>query len=365
MALLYGPTSQPGASGSSIIELAPGQTWTIAPAGPYHIWPSKYHMVQMLDPVMQVWVSYGGYAPYQHPIFVNSDGQNYRLINPTGLPVGALINNAGSGYTSTPTVTVSGTGGSLWRAIVGGAVSTSVTVTAAGTNYTYAPQVIFSPPSNGGIPASGYCTLSGSTIGSVTVTSQGAGYIYAPTITFLNDSRELANTSLSTGYGAAATATLTGANTVTGILCTDPGGVAGGLTALPSLTIAGGGGSAATAIVIMCWTITGYTVTTAGNLGSGSGSAALVTALDNFPTSAPAYTNGRTQAGWVSTRPAIIRAPITAQQISTPPVIYDGGIYTSSPTVIVQPTATVVTTAPVLALTLGGSTGVSLVYSIG
>src|SRR5579863_8978544 len=331
MALLYGPNVQPGASGTSAIELYPGQTWTISPPGPYAILPSKYHMAQFYDPIMQAWVPYGGYAPNSAPFRVDSDGVNYRLINPTGLPVGALINNAGTGYTSTPTVTISGTGGSKWRAVVGGAVSLTVTVVAAGTNYTYAPQVIISPPPAGGIPATGYCALSGSTIGSVTITNQGAGYLSPPTITFLNDPRELNNSALSTGYGAIATTALTGAQTVTGIFCTDPGGVAGALTALPTLTISGGGGSAATAIVIMCWTITGYTVSTAGNLGTGAGTAALVTALDAFPTSAPAYSNGKTQGGFVNTRPAIIYAPITAAGITTPPVIYDGGIYTSSP----------------------------------
>ncbi len=365
MALLYGPQNIAGAAGTSAIELYSGQAWTIAPAGPYQIFPSRYHQIQVYDPIMQIWAPYGGWNPTGGSTLINSDGVNFRLFNPTGLPAGALINNAGTAYTSTPTVTVSGTGGSKWRAIVGGAVSATVTVTAAGTNYTYAPIVVIAPPPLGGIPATGYSTLSGSTVGSVTITNQGAGYLFPPSITFLNDPREINNPALTTGYGAVATTALTGAATITGILCTDPGGVAGPLTAIPTLTISGGGGSAATAIVIMCWTITGYTVTTGGNLGSGSGSVALVTALDNFPTSAPAYTNTKTQSNMVITRFANIWAPITSNQPTTPPVVYDGGIYTSSPALIVLPTATVVTTAPVLAPTLGGSAGTSWVYSSG
>lgn len=361
--LLYGPQAAPGATGTSSISLYPGQAWTIAPAGTYMIQQSRYHMVQFYDPVMQIWVPYGGYAPQQQMLFVNSDGVNYRIANPTGCAVGAIITNAGSGYTSLPTITATA-GGSKWRAIIGGAVSASVTMTANGTNYTYAPQVIFSAPAPGGVPASGYCTLSGSTVTSVTVQDQGAGYTSAPTITFLNDPRELNNSALTTGYGATAVATLTGANTITALLCTDFGGAAGGLSALPTFTFSGGGGTSLAATILMCWTITGYSVTTGGNLGAGSGTACLVTAID-AQTSAQAYSNLKIQYGLVSTRPAIIYAPIASQQPTTPPIIYDGGIYTSSPIVIVDPTAAAVTTAPVLAATLGGSVGTSWVYSVG
>src|SRR5208282_76170 len=96
----------------------------------------------------------------------------------------------------------------------------------------------------------------------------------------------------------------------------------------------------------------------------GSGTACLVTAID-AQTSAQAYLNGKIQYGLVNTRPAIIYAPIASQQPTTPPIIYDGGIYTSSPILIIDPTAAPVTTAPVLAATLGGLVGTSWVYSVG
>ena len=60
--------------------------------------------------------------------FVDSDGQNYRLANLTGCPVGALMTNVGSGYTSAPTVAASA-GSSAWTAVVGGAINSTVTVT--------------------------------------------------------------------------------------------------------------------------------------------------------------------------------------------------------------------------------------------
>ena len=73
-------------------------------------------------------------------------------------------------------------------------------------------------------------------ISSVTVTNQGAGYLAAPIITIINDPRDL------TGSGAALSTALTGAGTITGLLCLNHGTA---LTAVPTLTFTGGGGSAA------------------------------------------------------------------------------------------------------------------------
>ena len=85
--------------------------------------------------------------------YIVADGTNWRLINRTGCPTAAVITNVGSGYTSAPTVTASA-GGSLWKAIVGGAINTTVTVTTAGT-YNYVPTIVFSAPPAGGINATG------------------------------------------------------------------------------------------------------------------------------------------------------------------------------------------------------------------
>ena len=284
---------------------------------------------------------------------------NYRLANQTGALVGALLTNAGSGYTSAPTVTASA-GSSIWRAVVGGAVNTTITVTNGGTNYTYPPQVEFQAPPAGGVQATGYAVLTGSAVSSVVVTNQGAGYASAPTIVFSNDPREGVN-GVTVGYNAAATCTLTGSGTVTAVLCLDHG--QGGQTSLPTLSFGGGGGSSAAATGIMCWSITAYA---AGTAGTGlSGSVAQITAEDAFPTTAAAYTNPYTQSGLVRTRNANIKAPISSGGITaTGAVIYDGGIYTSSPTPIVNATASVVTAAPVVTFTLGGQTDTSYLTQV-
>lgn len=347
---------------SNTIALAPGEEYTLGPeAGWYEVVLSPYHLLQYLDPNMAAYRSLGSGVLGGQPQYVYSDGVRVRIVNQTGAPVGALLTNGGTGYTSAPTVAASA-GGSTWRALLGGAVNTSVTVTAAGQNYTYAPICFIDPPQRGGIQATAIATLSSSAVSSVTIIDQGAGYINPPNITFLNDPREINSLTLTDGYGAAAALSLTGAGTVTGVLCINVG--TAGLTALPTLTFSGGGGTGAAATALMNWTITAYA---AGTAGAGlAGTVARITAEDAFPTTAPAYTNVTTQKNLVFTRSADIKAPISAGGITaTGAIIYDGGCYTSSPTPLVIPTASVVTTAPVVTFTMGGANGVSFVSRVG
>ena len=353
MGLFSGSGVLPSLKGvaTNVITLNSGECQTISPAGWYMVSTGLYTVVQQYDPITGIWRNIGNGDHEGGVKYIYSDGVNYRLANQTGAVVGALLTNAGSGYTSAPTVTASA-GSSIWRAIVGGAVNTTVTVTNGGTNYTYPPVVQFAAPPAGGVQATGYATLTGSAVSSVTVTNQGAGYASAPTVVFINDPREGVN-GVTQGYSAAATATLTGAGTVTAVLCVDHG--QGGQTAVPTLSFGGGGGASAAATAIMCWSITAYAAGTAG-VGL-AGSVAQISAEDAFPTTASAYTNPYTQSTLVRTRAANIKAPISSGGITaTGQVIIDGGVYTSSPTPLVIPTASVVTTAPVVTFTMGGQT---------
>jgi len=353
MGLFSGPGLIPSLKGvtTNVVTLSSGQCQLISPAGWYMVNTGLYTTVQQYDPITGIWRNIGNGDHQGGVRYIYSDGVNYRLANQTGALVGALLTNAGSGYTSAPTVTASA-GSSIWRAVVGGAVSTTITVTNGGTNYTYPPQVQFAAPPAGGVQATGYSVLTGSAVSSVVVTNQGAGYASAPTVVFVNDPREGVN-NVTQGYNAAAVATLTGAGTVTAVLCLDHG--QGAQATLPTLAFGGGGGASAAATGIMCWSITAYA---AGTAGTGlSGSVAQISAEDAFPTTAAAYTNPYTQSGLVRTRNANIKAPISSGGITaTGAVIYDGGIYTSSPTPLVNATASVVTAAPVVTFTLGGQT---------
>jgi len=174
-------------AGLSEITLAGAQAY-IVPPGNYIADVGRYTLLQWYDNLLGIWRNSSNLAGSR---ILNSDGTNYRLINSTGCPVGADITNVGSGYTSAPAVAVSGTGGSLWTAIVGGSINTTVTVTTGGS-YNYIPNLIFSQPPAGGVQATGYAVIAAGAISSVTVTNRGAGYVTAPTITIVQDPRDTA-----------------------------------------------------------------------------------------------------------------------------------------------------------------------------
>src|SRR5215471_2498197 len=110
------------------IELKASEVYLVPP-GAWMITTGLYTALQQLDPVTGIWRSIGDDTRACR--YVNSDGANTRVANQTGCVVGALITNAGSGYTSAPTC-VANAGSAVFSCIVGGAVATSVTVTNGG-----------------------------------------------------------------------------------------------------------------------------------------------------------------------------------------------------------------------------------------
>ena len=268
MPVIIGATGLNFNGGQSEITLAGAQAYLI-PSGQYIAQLGRYSTIEWYDAATGLWRNWANQAGRHHSLV--ADGTNFRLINRTGCPVSAVITNVGSGYTSAPTVT-SSAGGSLWRAVVGGSINTTVTVTTAGA-YNYVPTLIFSPPPAGGVTATGYAVLSAGGITSVTVTNAGAGYITAPTITIVQDPRDTA----AGGGVLTVNSTLANSGAITAVICTDPGTAP--VTSLPTLTFTGGGGSSAAATVVMNWTVTGITVDTAG-AGFGTSQAFTVTGAD-------------------------------------------------------------------------------------
>ena len=53
-----------------------------------------------------------------------------------------------------------------------------------------------------------------------------------------------------------------------------------------------------------------------------------------------------------------------SELVATPTLVYDGGVYTSSPTMLVLANASVVTTAPVVTATLGGITDINYIMPL-
>jgi hypothetical protein len=334
-----------GGQTTNAFEVQAGEVMMVPPGTYTYVCESNFTTLQCYDPVMQVWRPAGSDGMSYRQL--DSDGNNFRVANQTGCPVAALLTNAGTGYTSAPTVTP-GIGTSKWVAIMGQLVS-SATVTAGGSNYSYAPLIAFAAPPPPGVQATGYATISAGSLTTITITDQGAGYSGVPFISLVNDPRD------TTGNNASAVAVMTGLNTVNGVICTDHGYPTGGT--LVTLSFSGGGGSAAAALAIMCWTIASYTVT-----GGGAGYVApveITTIGNGMPTNASAYTNPHSQTSFLRTRAAAIGATVTAGGITaSAQTLVDGGIFggtlTNLSTLILQGGAAP-TTAATLTLNVGGA----------
>jgi hypothetical protein len=353
-----GVTPNLGALVTNTLALNSGSTWVV-PSGRWGIKMGPYTSFQEYDPVSGTWRVSGAGPQDAVTEACFSDGTNYRLANQTGCPVSAVVTTASSGLTAVPSV-VPSAGGSIWKAVLGGAISTTVTITNGGVNFTYPPTVLFAPPAPGGVPASGYCTLSAGAVATIVVTDQGAGYTSPPVVTFVNDPRELnpASTTVTLGTGASAVTTLVGAGTITALLCLDHG--QGGQTAIPTFTWSPAG-PAATAV--MCWSITALTVSTTTG-GSGYAAPVIISGYDTAPGSS-VLLNPTIQTN-VKERNAFIVGALsgTALTASTGVVIKDGGVYMAQPTMFaygfIQGAGAVLS---VLGATMGGQIDRSVIVA--
>ena len=144
-----------------------------------------------------------------------------------------FLNDDGSGYTSTPTVTFSSppTGFTTATAVAITTTRNSITsvkeilLTNAGSGYTVAPTISITGGGGSGAAATFSINTTSNGIVSVNITGGGSGYAVAPTVTIA-------------GPGAGTTATATSvvgsAGSVTSIRITNPGD---GYTTTPSLTV--------------------------------------------------------------------------------------------------------------------------------
>lgn len=357
------------------INLTSGGVYTL-PSGQYMIQLGAITFLQWFDPITQLWRTIQGPAQSDSNL-VTSDGSNYRLANLTGTVVGASVTNAGTGYTNgiyyppgvpipgnlnavvqagtavAPSVTFAAGGGSVLaqgNLIVGGAINTTITITAAGSSYTRAPTLIISNPPPGGVPATATCTISAGAINAVTVTNAGAGYSIAPIVTVVNHPQDI------TGNGGILTvnATLAGSGTITAI--TVPvNGV--GMTSVPAVTFSPASTSAATAI--MCFTAT--TVTWATPTNAGNGSFGLIGSA--LATAQSVNTNPAITTGLFTPRPGYTAYSTTASPTTT--VIIDGGLHQVVPgAVLVYNSTGTIGAANVPVIAQGGATDLSFVNAI-
>lgn len=336
------PRGQP----SIAFDLQPGAA-RIVPAGTWYLDTGPYTCIQEFDPVQGQWQSPGGDGFNSGPQYVNSDGFNYRAVNLCGTIVGAFVTTAGSAYTtaSPPTVTFANAASAAATAIIGGAVSTSVTVTNGGSNYLWAPLVFLdSPPQGAGYQATATCTISAGAVNAVTINNQGAGYTNVPNLYFINDPRD------TVGIGATAVATLTGAGTVTQLIITNQG--TANTTLQPTISFSSG---SAAAFPIMVRAIGGVSMTTAGSgysgnvivQGWGNGYSGSANVLTN-----PRWTSNlvRNRTGTVLVGTATSGGALTGGGAS----LFDGGIYAGS-----LPTPVIIGGGPLGLINTGAIAGVA------
>ncbi len=341
MALIFGASGvTPTLRGqpSNSVTLAAGQA-SLVPPGTWGISLGNYTSLEQFDIISGAWRPCAAQLG-DSIAWVDSDGNNWRLVNLTGCVVGALLTNGGSGYTSAP-VCAASLGSAVFSCVLGPAISTAVTVTNGGSGYTYPPVVAIQAPPPGGIQATGHSVLTAGAVSSIVIDNQGAGYSAGiPQISLLNDARELTPqgsnitgaTTITAGSGATAALSTVGAGSVCAIVVLDHGTPR---TAVPTLTFTGGAGSGAAATAIMFWTVLSFTVASAGSGYSGQ---LEVSFLGGFPTTAASFVNPQTQSGLVPIRKASILPGtlITGGQISTTgSTIIDGGIYSGTPASIV------------------------------
>lgn len=347
---------------TDIVSLKAGQKFKVPP-GQWMLQAGLYSTIQERSPVTGQFQPYGPNPGPGGLLLVNSDGSNWLVTNPTGCAVGAIITTAGSGMLATapPTVTPSA-GSSVWTPIIGGAISTTITIQTGGSNYTYPPLVQIAAPSTGpnpapsgpGFGAAATCALTTGAVSSVTVTQQGAGYQVAPVVTFINDPRD------TTGGGATATTALTGAGTLTGLVVTDFGTP---LTAVPTLTFSAGG-SAAT--VIMDWTLTAATLTNAGS-GYTASSVVRITSGGGIVAGTATLTNPAYDKRMFPIRQADVSITTDASGIlQVGQIIVDGGRFQAAPTLLIidgMKAGGPATTAAILAPVMGGVTDTLRLYA--
>jgi hypothetical protein len=303
------------------VNLQSGAIWPVASpgggGGSFMLKMGPQCVLQWYDQNSGLWrITDSG--PSSHPLRVDSDGTNFRVVNISGTIQGINITNGGTGYVQGDMVTFSAPAAgtpsrtATGKMIIGG--SLTFAVTSGGTGYSN-PAFFIQPPNVcGGTPGLclpaylASCTVTAGVISSPTGGYAGAGYVTAPTVTVV----DMVPPGVTPGTGAVITATVAGAGIWKGTVMTDYGAGYDG-THIPTLTFStvGGASAAGTSLPSMALksltvgsTNTGYSASVVIETSEGSGAAAIAPINDEFVMPRPARATA-TQSGGVVATPLI------------------------------------------------------------
>lgn len=332
------PANTPLDFASAYQSLSPGDALAVPP-GSWILNPGAYSVIQFMDPITNVWRGLSSALVKSVPVI--SDGFNYRVANLTGCPVSAVVTTGGSGYVQASTTVTSSSGGSTWRAVVGGMCSIS-TISNAGSGYGIPPMVFIASPPINGVQASGYATIQSGTLSAVTLTNVGGGYTTAPSVVIVTSPYDPNFIAGSTIVQAVAAITLVGSGSIAAIVCTNNGA---SIAAAPTLTIAGAGASGAATALRMST----FTAATVASAGTWTGGAYMTTVGGNGAATAQ-FANPAIDGSGFIPRPAQVLLS-GATSLSSVATIYDGGLFVSAPTVVVAAVGGALTPASIVTVT--------------
>lgn len=342
---------------TSHIALAAGQAIPIPAGSNEYIYDlGAYSVFQYQDPISGTW---RGLASARNGVLQTmSNGVNLRIANLTGCVIGADINNGGTGFSQGTATITSSVGGSTWQPIVGGSLSVS-TINNAGAGFTVPPMVLIpAPPSAiggnpGGVPATAYATLTGTSVTGVTLNNVGAGYPSAVTATVVPSPYDPNIASITN-----ATVTLVllaaNANKITAALCTNNGAPLSTISAL-TLTAAGGAGSGATITPQVLQTVTGSSIVAGGAAWGTATANAKVMSAGGYSSATETIVNPIADFTGYRVRPLEAIGVTNAGGTITAVTINDAGLFLNVPTAAIASGGPVPTSAASITFTTGGT----------
>jgi hypothetical protein len=218
---------------------------------------------------------------------------------------GAFVTNLGSGYTSAPSCTLGGGGGSgaACSGITTGVV-TSVGLVNGGTGYTSQPSCTLTGGGGTGAGCEVTQATTGGVLTGIVLTAYGSGYTSAPTCTISGGDGIDATCTTTEGLGIAVSLTVAGS----------------GYTSLPGCVLSGGGGTGGTCAAQAVNTSGAYQpafgATTGWDFATGIGTVNVSNLVASFPSSSGAAVSLSASSLSFSNQPTSTTSPAQTETVT-------------------------------------------------